>query len=93
MAWSPGCGTNNDPAMSQMSDQMRTHCHDVDSDIELTDCESMNCVFCGFSVQFDLPSVNLTISHVLYIADLNFPTPPRSEQPVELRPPKAPLFV
>ncbi|MES9939410.1 MAG: hypothetical protein ABW104_12930 [Candidatus Thiodiazotropha sp. 6PLUC2] len=93
MAWSHGCGTTNDQVMNQMSEQIHTHCHEVESAIELADCENMNCVFCGFTVQFDLPAVTLTVSHVLYIAEPSFPAPPRSEQPVELRPPIVSYFV
>lgn len=73
--------------MSQMAD----HCHNGVTGVELADCEDMNCVFCGFTVQFKPPSVLLTISHILYVTEPSFPAPPRSEHPVELRPPITPF--
>ncbi|MCU7844090.1 MAG: hypothetical protein KZQ93_09645 [Candidatus Thiodiazotropha sp. (ex Monitilora ramsayi)] len=88
MAWSPACSMDDDPIMIQMVDQAHHACHEVDKGTELSDCEGMSCVFCGITVQFQVPSVTHTVSHIIFVAETRIPAPPRPEQPVELRPPK-----
>ncbi|MCG7896802.1 MAG: hypothetical protein JAY61_07635 [Candidatus Thiodiazotropha taylori] len=88
MAWSKACGISADTQMSSMSGPMEHHCHDMDATVELADCESMHCLFCGFTVQLQLQPVTFAVSHILYISEGRVPAPPRPEQPVELRPPK-----
>jgi hypothetical protein len=88
MAWSKLCAMPFDAQMSQMAGSMQHHCHDMESTVELADCESMHCLFCGFTMQFQAQPVTFTVSHILYLSETQIPAPPRPEQPVELRPPK-----
>ncbi|MEW8627136.1 MAG: hypothetical protein AB2551_15385 [Candidatus Thiodiazotropha sp.] len=92
MAWSKACAMSADSQMSSMSGSMEHHCHDMDAKVELADCESMHCLFCGFTVQLQMQPVTFTVSHILYISEGRVPAPPRPEQPVELQPPKYSLL-
>ncbi|MCG7900004.1 MAG: hypothetical protein JAY85_16290 [Candidatus Thiodiazotropha weberae] len=93
MAWSMACAKSGDSPMSGMSETMQHHCHDMDAAVELADCESMHCMFCGFTVQLQVQPVTFTVSHILYIGEGRVPAPPRPEQPVELQPPINSLLV
>ncbi|MCG7983961.1 MAG: hypothetical protein JAY90_14585 [Candidatus Thiodiazotropha lotti] len=92
MAWSKACAMSADIQMSSMSGSMEHHCHDMEVAVELADCESMHCLFCGFTVQLQMQPVTFSVAHILYISEGRVPAPPRPEQPVELQPPKNSLF-
>jgi hypothetical protein len=77
-----------EPQMSPMVGQMEHHCHDKDGAVERTDCKTMYCVFCEFTIQFQAQPVTFTVSHILYLSESRVPAPPRPEQSVELQPPK-----